>query len=337
LINKILHRIKKRWQSKTVILMYHRIDETPCDPWELAVHPKHFEEQLQFLKQHGHVVSMEELTTSLSNKTLKNKTVALTFDDGYLDNFTQAAPLLDKYRLPATFYITTGGIGTNDQFWWDELQDLILLNDSLPKQFHLTINDENIDFDLGDEHQLNQKLKDQIKSWNAEQASIDKRTELYFTIWKNLRVCEPVIRKKYLQDIRNWAGKQSERSGQMMNWEQVQSLSKNQLFSIGGHTVNHPALGAHPINIQKQEIVHGADTLRKMISKDIMGFAYPHGNYNHDTISILKEVGFNYAVTTESTSLSDKSKQFELPRFQVKNWNGNDFIKHIQQWQTGKA
>jgi peptidoglycan/xylan/chitin deacetylase (PgdA/CDA1 family) len=180
-------------------------------------------------------------------------------------------------------------------------------------------------------------LKDQIKIWNADHASINKRTELYFNIWKNLRTCEPVMRKKYLEDIRHWAGKQSEHSGQMMNWQQVRSLSKNKLFSIGGHTVNHPALGAHPIHIQKQEIVEGASALQKMIAKDIKGFAYPHGNYNHDTISILKDAGFNYAVTTESIPVSGKSKQFELPRFQVKNWNKNDFIKHIQQWQTGKA
>jgi peptidoglycan/xylan/chitin deacetylase (PgdA/CDA1 family) len=335
LIRRFLHSVKKKWQSKALILMYHRIDETPCDPWELVVHPKTFEAQLQFLKKNTHVVSMEELLTSLSNKTLKNKRVALTFDDGYLDNYTQAAPLLEKYQLPASFYITTGSIGTSDQFWWDQLQDLILLNETLPKKFQLTINNETFNIDLGDAYQLNQNLKDQIKNWSADHPSINKRTELYFTIWETLRTCEPIIRKKYLEDIRVWADQQSEHSGKMMNWQQIQSLSNNKLFSIGGHTVNHPALGAHPIDIQKKEIMDGASTLNKMISKDITSFAYPHGSYNQDTTSILSEAGFKYAVTTESASVSNSSKKFELPRFQVKNWSTDSFIENFKQWKNG--
>jgi peptidoglycan/xylan/chitin deacetylase (PgdA/CDA1 family) len=315
--------------------MYHRIDKTICDPWDLVVHPKNFEEQLEFLKQNTHVVSMEELTTSLSNKTLKNKTVALTFDDGYLDNFTQAVPILEKYQLPATFYITTGSIGTKDQFWWDQLQDLILLNETLPKKFQLTLNNESFNLDLGDAYQLNQNLKDQIKSWKADQPSTNKRAELYFTLWKTLRTCEPVIRKKYIDDIRNWAGQQSAHSGKMMNWQHILSLSGKKLFSIGGHTANHPTLGTHPIDIQKKEIMNGMVTLNEMIKKDIAGFAYPHGSYNQDTISILSEAGFKYAVTTESTSVLNHSKKFELPRFQVKNWERNSFIQNFKRWQRG--
>jgi peptidoglycan/xylan/chitin deacetylase (PgdA/CDA1 family) len=316
--------------------MYHRIDNTLCDPWELAVSPENFEQHLQSIKKNWNVFSMDHLTDSITKKDLPKNAIAITFDDGYLDNYTNAAPLLEKYNLPATFFITTGSIGTNDQFWWDELQDLILLNETLPKTINLILNNEALAFDLLDENYLTPKLKSEIKNWNAEQPPVNRRTELYFLLCKKIQPNEPGLRKKILQEIKQWAGVQSHQSGTMMNWEQIQLLSDNRLFSIGAHTVNHPALAAHPILTQRKEILDGKMDLQKRLNKEIGGFAYPHGNYNQETISILREGEFDYAVTTEPRYTIQSARKFELPRFQVKNWNENTFNRYLKQWQSAK-
>lgn len=331
MIKKILHRIKSKWQGNAVILMYHRVDHVPCDPWELNVTPENFENQLRCLKKYS-IISMNELAERLSKKENLKNTIAITFDDGYLDNFTNAAPLLKKYNLPATFYITTGNIGTGQKFWWDELQNIILVTSSLPEKISLTINHEDFAFDLTGEEQLNPKLIDQIKTWSTEREPINKRTRLYFSLWQKLQALEPAARSNALHEIKKYTDTRSLFSGQMMNWQQLQSLGAEKLFSIGAHTVNHPALGMHAPSFQKKEITDSRAVIKEKLNKEIFGFAYPHGNYNRETISILNEEKFHYAVTTEAKPVTLQSSIFELPRFQVKDWNGNLFHTNLENW-----
>ena len=104
--------------------MYHQVCDRKDDPWELAVHPDHFDAQLDYLKRHFNVVPISELAEGIAQHKLK-KTVAITFDDGFKDNYTNAAPLLDWHNLPATFYVATSALGQEYVYWWDALQDVI--------------------------------------------------------------------------------------------------------------------------------------------------------------------------------------------------------------------
>jgi peptidoglycan/xylan/chitin deacetylase (PgdA/CDA1 family) len=90
--------------------MYHQIDTVRYDPWQLAVTPDHFEQQLSYLKRNFSVIPLDELNNDIRKNKIKSGSVAITFDDGFRDNFVSAAPCLDHYRLPATFYITTSAI-----------------------------------------------------------------------------------------------------------------------------------------------------------------------------------------------------------------------------------
>lgn len=107
--------------------MYHRIASAVHDQWELSVSPKNFEEHLQVLQQYK-VIALPELVNQWGNQKLANKSIAISFDDGYIDNYTTAKPLLEKYKLPATFFITNGNVDKQAEFWWDELEN-IFMND----------------------------------------------------------------------------------------------------------------------------------------------------------------------------------------------------------------
>ena len=92
------YRLRRLLRTKrVVVLMYHRVDDVPLDPWRLAVSPLHFEMHLKVLKNNYQVISPKELVDQLENNSLKRNQVCITFDDGYLDNYTQAMPLLEKY------------------------------------------------------------------------------------------------------------------------------------------------------------------------------------------------------------------------------------------------
>jgi len=104
--------------------MYHRIAVLDKDPWQLAVTPGHFEQQLQILSKKN-VISISQLVLQLKRGRLKQNSVVVTFDDAYIDNYTTARPLLEKYKVPATFFIATKNIGTNNEYWWDELGSII--------------------------------------------------------------------------------------------------------------------------------------------------------------------------------------------------------------------
>ena len=110
--------------NRLLVLMYHRvIDDLASDPFTLGmcVRQKYFEEQLAWLAANTQVLPLNvAVQRLLDNEPLPPHAVAITFDDGLLDNLTCAAPLLEKYRLPATFYIITGGLEEGTPMWWDQ-------------------------------------------------------------------------------------------------------------------------------------------------------------------------------------------------------------------------
>lgn len=111
------------FQSRSLVLMYHRVASVRPDPWSLCVSPDHFAEHLQVLQNH-HRVRLDQLSPG-GWSIRPQLSVAITFDDGYADNLRDAAPLLDRYDTPATFFVTTGYVGAGQEFWWDELERIV--------------------------------------------------------------------------------------------------------------------------------------------------------------------------------------------------------------------
>jgi peptidoglycan/xylan/chitin deacetylase (PgdA/CDA1 family) len=119
--------------------MYHRVAEVPCDPWGLCVTPRHFDEQLQVLRQHGEIISAAALGDALKSGRLPRRAFVLTFDDGYADNLLAAKPLLVKHDAPATLFLCTGALDSIFEFWWDAVERIFLHPGTLPENLELQI------------------------------------------------------------------------------------------------------------------------------------------------------------------------------------------------------
>lgn len=112
------------------ILMYHYInDEEPLKS-RLGVSPEAFEKQMRFLRRHNYnIITLEELVNLVAGKNkIPRKTVAITFDDGYLDNYANAYPVLKKYNIPAAIFVVINRIGKrlgqDDYMGWDQIKEL---------------------------------------------------------------------------------------------------------------------------------------------------------------------------------------------------------------------
>lgn len=112
--------------SRLLILAYHRILSKPqdfaFDEGVISVSPEIFEEEVKFCKKHFSIIDFKQLKDALENKSiLPPNPLIITFDDGYIDNYTYAFPILKKYGVPATIFLTVDYIGTDKIFWWDEV------------------------------------------------------------------------------------------------------------------------------------------------------------------------------------------------------------------------
>ena len=121
-----------RQRPHGLVLMYHRVAASRIDPWGLCVSPERFAAHVELLAQRADVVPLDRIHDELRTRDQGRPVVAVTFDDGYQDNLTRAAPTLRRCRVPATVFLATGFIGARDAYWWDELAEIVLTINSYP-------------------------------------------------------------------------------------------------------------------------------------------------------------------------------------------------------------
>lgn len=322
-----------KFQNKALVLMYHRINKPFGDPWNLSVSPDNFEGHLRVLQENYSVVSTAELAEQIKRKKIIKNCVAVTFDDGYLDNYITAKILLEEYNIPATFFITDGNLRNRKPFWWDELEQIIVHTEKLPSIFSVSFNEKTVHFDLHQEAELSDELRSKHADYKAGNPPT-LRVQLYVMLWRILNPLPKKEQEHFFHSIRSWAGIAETVPGLdgCMSAEQLRSLADSSLFTVGGHTVTHPLLSSHPEEVQYREITENRQFLENLTEKNIEHFAYPSGDYDHITIKILKDNNFSAAYTTSSRPVFKKTGLFEINRFQVNNWGEDKFKKTLKKW-----
>jgi peptidoglycan/xylan/chitin deacetylase (PgdA/CDA1 family) len=334
-IKKRLGRLEKLFTSKAIILMYHSITEPDIDPWELAVSPSNFEQQLQVLQNSFKISSVSNIVISLQKGRLKNKTVALTFDDGYRDNFESAKPLLEKYNIPASFFITSISFCEEKLFWWDKLADIILRTPILPANFNIKMGGEIFNDSIKGEGTLNEYLEQLHRDWVIPGPPPTKRSTLYYKLWQLMLPLPPVEIDKMLQEIEKWAGnnvKKMQTPASLMTEQQLKNLADHPLIDIGLHTVNHVALNHHSAQVQESEILQNKKDLEQIVNRKITTIAYPYGEYSSTTLGIVEKIGLQAGFSVDYNPVNKASDPFKLGRFQVKNWNAKQFEENLVEW-----
>ena len=301
------------------VLMYHHVSPPSADPWDLIVSPENFEKQLIWYKRNCRILSLEEMVTRWKNKSLEKHSIALSFDDGYRDNFQFAKPLLEKHNVPATFFITTENMLFLEPFWWDELQAVILETMELPELFSAMIGGKEITFSLGSETRLSTETEQKIKSWRWPAEPPVRRASLYMQLHAALKDLPSQERKEEMSAIKNWSGSNNFETPPLMDMQEIRELSEHPLFSIGAHTQTHLALGSAPDEIQLKEMRESKEQLEDLLQLDVPFQAYPYGSYNNMTLNLAALIRYEASFTTQPIPLQKSKNASFLGRIQVKD------------------
>src|SRR5207245_611648 len=127
---------------------YHRVEDLPSDPQRMCVGPDQFDEHLAVLRTRFRPASLSSAVEATRKGDL-DRDVAVTFDDGYADNLLNAKPLLETHGIPATVFVTTDYIDSKREFWWDELERLLLQPGDLPDVLNIHFDNDAMASELG--------------------------------------------------------------------------------------------------------------------------------------------------------------------------------------------
>lgn len=330
--------VRRQFAPGGLILMYHRVADIAPDPFGICQAPQHFAEHLEVLKRYTHPVSLQQLVQAVQEKKSIDRLVALTFDDGYADNLHTAKPLLEQYDIPATFFITTGNLENKREFWWDELERLLLQPGVLPSMLSLKLKEQTYEWQLDESACYSQSdyLRDRHWSWyDAESSDPTSRQRIYRTLYALLSKQSVSDRRLAMDLLWDWSGaaNQVRPTHQVVSAGEIHHLAQAELIEVGAHTVTHPFLSALPEVEQQRELQQNKSQLEAIIERPVTSFAYPHGNYASTTPVIAKAVGFNCACSTRSDRVvQSKADSFQLPRIEAQKGDGEVFSRQLAQW-----
>jgi len=280
---------------------------------------------------------LQHLIQRASNGALPQPSVVVTFDDGYADNFHKAKPILERYDVPATYFITIGAIGNEREFWWDELDKMLLQSGTLPVELRLNINGRAYSWELGEAAYYSEAELQLHRSWRTQEDAPSARHSLYRALWQILHSLTTDERQKVLDELLMWAGIKSvsRASHRTLSLDEMAALAQGGLIEIGAHTVNHPSLSALPAASQRDEIRQSKNRLEEILGRPVTSFAYPfgkRGDYTSETVDIVQEVGFTCACSNIAGAVGRATDRYQLPRIYVQDCDGDKFAKLLSKW-----
>jgi len=330
--------IRYRLASHALILMYHRVTELGNDPHLLAVSPQHFAEQLEVIRHHGSPMPLSGLVQALRAGKVPKRAVVITFDDGYADNLDHAKPLLEASEIPATVFVTAGQVGSPREFWWDELDRLLLQPGALPARLQLRFNGVARDWDLGNSCEYTEADYRRDQGWHIEREDDPTmRQRLFRELFGWLQNMPNQARQKLLDELREWAGISPEGrpTHRVLTLDQAVCLTEAGSISVGAHTMTHPILADLAVEEQRSEIRQSKERLEAILEKPVTSFAFPHGSSTPEALSILAETGFETACTSQPDAIWAGADPFQLPRLGVRDWDRQTFARWLSWWMDG--
>jgi peptidoglycan/xylan/chitin deacetylase (PgdA/CDA1 family) len=274
------------------ILIFHRVLPAP-DPL-LPGEPDAvlFESQMRWVASAFTVMPLLEAQRRLAAGNLPLNAACITFDDGYADNATIAAPILARLRLSATFFIATGFLD-GGRMW----NDTVIESIRLCRQPLLDLSSAG------------------LGSWLC--ATDTQRVAAIEGLLSQLKYLRQSERDNKVRLIADAAGL-PDHSDLMMTRDQVRELRRYGM-SIGGHTVTHPILTTLPLEEARREIMDGRTDLEETLNERVKLFAYPNGKFGRDYdathVRLVRELGFDAAVSTDWGVSDRRSDRFQLARF----------------------
>ena len=279
--------------SRLSILIFHRVHAKTDPLFPHEPDAARFDAMMRYVSSTYRVLTLGEAVEHLNQNTLPPRSLVITFDDGYADNAEVALPILQRYGLRATFFVSTGFLD-GGRMWNDSVIECIRACN------HAQI-------DLGP-----------LGLERFSLSSLAERTSVIDLILPRIKYLPLAEREMAVASLQKICGVAELPQRLMMISSQVRDLHRSGM-EIGAHTVNHPILMSTTSTEAEHEISEGKRTLESLIEAPVEVFAYPNGkpdqDYDHSHAMMVEALGFRGAVSTAPGVAQAGDDLYQLPRF----------------------
>ncbi|HTB08119.1 MAG TPA: polysaccharide deacetylase family protein [Bacteroidia bacterium] len=310
----ILYSIGSDWilrkfsRYKRMVIMYHGVTATDCFKINGRHIPaKEFEKHLIYYKKYFNVVSLDKIyQMKYEDHNSKKPTVSLTFDDGFINNLDIALPLLEKYNIPATFFVTTAPIENPDFILCSELVELVCAF-SEQTEVHMG----NIVFRKQSKYRWISEDGQSLYGF-LRQHTLREKARLV-SQWKAKYGFDELIKKV---DRQCYA---------LMDEKQLKQLASSPMATIGSHTHSHHMLTMLSDDELNFELQHSKLLLEKTINKKVESIAFPDGIYDKHVIDFCNQQGYKNLIAVGLNEQKDRNTSYLVPRIGVSCTDGIAF------------
>jgi sugar transferase (PEP-CTERM/EpsH1 system associated) len=269
--------------QRLVVLTYHRVlpvraaQDYALPP--MAMPRDEFDAQMAHLARHYAPLPLAEAAERLARGELPARAVAVTFDDGYGDNYRHAFPILKKHGVSATVFVVTGALDRRAPFWWDAVAHAVArLSESTSAP------------------------ADRLPEWlTAQLASLRAGASARVVargIVRSLNALGRAEREGTVASLLAAAPGAALGGDDLLTWDQAREMQRAGV-ELGSHTVSHAFLDELSLTDARREIVESLDRLASELGRPARLFAYPRGRVTEPIQALLRDAGVLVAVTTE--------------------------------------
>lgn len=298
-------------QSKYIILMYHKVDAN-YSKFIPALDVRVFARQINLLRRLYDIISLDDIFTERLKKGGRQKLI-ITFDDGYRCIYKFAYPILKKYSIPTTIFLSVGNIEGNDPIWSDLLHYYFSITDKIGLQ--LNMDNTTMNFDISTKDKRLTALN-QIKNG-----------------LKNMPEYERISCLKIIKEELN-VNNHNVENLEMLSWNEIKEMAENNI-GFGAHTITHPILTKVPLQQAMNEIYDSKKIIENRIGRPVYAFAYPNGHpedFNDEIKDLLRKTGYKSACTTIFGKNDVHTDPYELKRVYT---SGNSILKFaLRLWKA---
>lgn len=282
-------------KSKFGILCYHRVG-TAGVPYHSRLSAALFEAHMRYARRRYRVVPLGQLVREVLGTEEVPPTLAVTFDDGYRDLYTEAFPILRRYQIPATIYLIGRCMETGEAPWYDRI-------------FAGVVSHPRVLLEL----EMDRLLRFPLPTLESRRAAA----------WKIVCYLKSVpddARQRWCKEFDAQVRPPAELlENRMLDWKQVREMQSGGMF-FGAHTMNHPAVSRlDPVSFQS-ELVSARELLEAGLGTAIEDFAYPFGKSSDGSLAaheFLVRSGYRSAATTIEGFNRIGDSPFMLRRLQI--------------------
>lgn len=290
--------------NRFLVLCYHRVNDSG-HPFFGGMPLALFREQMQVLRDRFCVLFLHELVERAAAGDAPANAVAITFDDGYRDNYTNAYPILRELSLPATIFLVTDAVDSNRLIWHDRVFDAL----------HRTSVD-GVVFE-GNELPL---------------GTLAHKHAALARVLSFLRSSAPDVRDEAIDALMGPLGITSPPTDgwDKLSWDQIREMNGNGV-RFGAHTLDHPILSRLSEDEARRQIHGSRSRIESQLETPVTDFAYPNGrsiDFDATTKRILGDEGFRTAVTTIGGANDGSTDPLMLRR--VGMWGDDPYLSAIR-------